>query len=116
MEKTLPIGTKREFLNEDYLVSVNSMIGYSIKLLAWTPELIEKDLYEDASINFSITNCNRIMDLDFSIYTKEEMRNSLYKLDTIINVCQSMKEDLKKARIPLREGLLEKEKLKNKNH
>ena len=109
MEKTLSIGAKREFLNEDYLVSVNSMIGYSIKLSAWTPELVEKGLYENAIINFSLSSCNKIIDLDFDIDTKEEMRNSLHKLDTIITVCQAMKEDLKKGREILREGLLAKE-------
>jgi len=117
MEKSLPIGAKREFLNEDYFTSVHSMIGYSVKLTSWTPELVEKDLFENAIINFSFSSCSRTAELDFGIDTKEEMRNSLHKLDTIINVCQSMKEDLKKARVILREGLLAKEEvLKTKDN
>jgi len=114
MEKEQFIGTRREFLNEDYLTSLTAMIGYSIKMQTWHDELIKEGLFDNVDIYFNITSCIKKLDLDFSIKTKEDMRNSLYKLDTIISVCTAMKEDLKKARLLINEGIKRRKELDDK--
>ncbi len=108
MSKELDIGMRREFLNEDLIVSLSAMIGYSIQVSSWSEQLEKEGMYNHADIVFNMSNCTRKIDLDFDISTKELMRNSLYKLDTIISVCESMKADLKKARLLVNEGIKRK--------
>lgn len=99
------IGEARAFLNEPYMTSLTSCISYKIKLSSHTEEVIKADLYDYASIDFAISDCNKNIYLEFYIHTKEHMRNSLFKLDTIINTCMAMKEDLKTARKEIRKGI-----------
>ena len=98
------VGYSREFLNLPFITSTSANISYNIKIDSYHKELIEENLYDNARINFSISNCNRTLDFDFDIYSKIEMRNSLYKLDTIIKVCEKMKEDIKTARKEILKG------------
>jgi hypothetical protein len=98
MEKTKNIALRREFLNEDPRTSLTSMIGYCVTLETWNDELIALDLYDRVYIDFSMTDCNRKISLEFSVDSKKDMRNSLHKLNTIITMCELMKEDLKTAR------------------
>lgn len=111
MEKSLHVGTKREFLNEDPSVSLTAMVGYSVKVDTWNRELIKEGLFDNAEIEFSMTSCNKKLTLDFDISTKERMQNSLYKLDTIISVCKSMRKDLKEARLIVNQGVKRREEL-----
>jgi hypothetical protein len=100
-DKILKIGEKRSFLNLPYMTSVSSMIGYSIHMYSYHYDKTDPkwDKVKDhEKISFTISDCNSQINLDFSIETEDEMRNSLHKLDTIISTCQSMKKDLKKAR------------------
>ena len=108
------IGQKRAFLNEPYLTSLTSCISYKIELTAYNKDIIEADLYDQTSINFAISDCSRNIYLDFDISTKEDMRNSLFKLDTIIETCMAMKEDLKIARKEIRKGITFREQLDKK--
>ena len=98
------IGYRRSFLNEPYMTSTSSCISYNIKVSSWHKKLIEENLYNSARIEFSMSDCSRNIHLDFDIQSKEDMRNSLFKLDTIINTCQAMKEDLKIARKEVLKG------------
>jgi hypothetical protein len=107
MEKK--VGFKRSFLNEGFMTSVSSMIGYEVKLQSWRKELIDENLCDGSEISFVMTDCHNKISLDFSIETKESMRNALHKLNTIIEVCESMKADLKSARKEIRKA---QEKLK----
>lgn len=113
METNKNIGTRREFLNEDFLTSLTAMIGYSVKVTSWNRELVKEGLFDNAEIEFSMTSCHKKLDLDFSIDSKEDMRNALYKLDTIISVCTSMKKDLKEARLIVNQGVKRREELDN---
>ena len=108
------IGQKRAFLNEPYLTSLTSCISYKIELTAYNKDIIEADLYDQTSIDFAISDCSRNIYLDFDISTEEHMRNSLFKLDTIIKTCMSMKEDLKIARKEIRKGIAFREQLDKK--
>lgn len=109
------IGQQRAFLNEPYETSLTSHVGYSIVLRTWTPDLKEEGLYDGYEIKFSISDCSRNIHLDFDISTKEEMRNSLFKLDTIIKTCQAMKEDIKVARKEVLKGQKRAKELKENN-
>ena len=108
------IGQKRAFLNKPYLTSLTSCISYKIELTAYNKDIIKADLYDQTSIDFAISDCSRNIHLDFDISTKEHMRNSLFKLDTIIETCMAMKEDLKIARKEIRKGITFREQLDKK--
>ena len=94
----LKIGAGRTFLNEPFMTSLTSNISYTIKVSSWKKELQEEGLHDYAKIDFAMSDCNRTIRLNFDIQNKDDMRNSLFKLDAIINTCLAMKEDLKKAR------------------
>lgn len=111
MEKTVNIGTKREFLNEPFSTSLTAMIGYSIKVYTWNEELVKEGLFDTTEIDFSLTSCNKKLDLDFEIDSKENMKNSLVKLNTIISVCEDMKKHLKEARLLVKKGIKRREEL-----
>ena len=113
------IGQNRAFLNEPYMTSLSSCISYTIVARSHNEAVIKEGLYDYTNIEFSISDCSRNIYLDFNIDNEEEMKNSLFKLDTIIETCITMKKDLKIARkevlkgIKLREKLKEKEEKKN---
>ena len=86
------------------MTSTSSCISYNITVSTHYNKLLEESLYDAASIEFSMSDCSKNIHLDFLINSKESMRNSLYKLDTIINTCQTMKEDIKKARLEVLKG------------
>ena len=94
----LRIGANRTFLNEPFMTSLTSNVSYTVKVSTWKKELQDEGLYSYAKIDFAMSDCDRTIHLDFDIQDKDDMRNSLFKLDAIINTCQAMKEDLKKAR------------------
>lgn len=108
------IGQKRAFLNEPYLTSLTSCISYKIELTAYNKNIIKADLYDQTSIDFAISDCSRNIYLDFNIDNEEEMKNSLFKLDTIIETCIAMKKDLKIARKEIKKGIAFREKLYKK--
>ena len=110
-EHKLEIGYAREFLNLPYQTSTNSNIAYKISVNAWKEEIIKEKLYDHASVDFVITDCSDLIRLDFNVHTKEQMRNSLHKLDTIIATCQKMRLDLKTARLEILKAQKLKEKL-----
>ena len=103
-EHKLEIGYAREFLNLPYQTSTNSNIAYKINVNSWKQELIDENLYDRTSIDFVMTDCSDLIRLDFPINTKDQMRNSLHKLDTIISTCQKMRVDLKTARLEILKG------------
>src|SRR5690349_436457 len=102
MESKLKIGFRREFLNEPFTTSTSSNISYYINCNSWNEKLKESNLCDNANIEFSISDCNKNIYLEFAVNSKDDMRNSLYKIDTIINVLSNLKEDLKKARLEVR--------------
>ena len=105
------IGQERNFLNLPYETSLSSCISYTIKLQTYSKELIEEKKYDYCNIQFSMSDCSRNIYLEFNIETKDSMRNSLHKLDTIIGTCQKMKEDLKEARLIILDGHKRKKEL-----
>ena len=110
------IGQNRAFLNEPYMTSLSSCISYKIVARSYNKAIIKEGLYDNANIEFSMSDCSRNIYLDFNISTKEDMRNSLFKLDTIIETCISMKEDLKIARKEIRKGIAFREQLDKKEN
>ena len=108
------IGQNRAFLNEPYMTSLSSCISYTIVARSHNEAIIKEGLYDYANIGFSMSDCNKNIYLDFDISTKENMRNSLFKLDTIIETCMAMKEDLKIARKEIRKGITFREQLNKK--
>lgn len=110
-EHKLEIGYAREFLNLPYQTSTNSNIAYTISVNSWKEEIVKEKLYDHASVDFVMTDCNALIRLDFNVHTKEQMRNSLHKLDTIIATCQKMRLDLKTARLEILKSQKLKEKL-----
>ena len=108
------IGQNRAFLNEPYMTSLSSCISYTIVARSHNKAIIKEGLYDYAGIKFSMSDCSRNIYLDFDISTKEDMRNSLFKLDTIIETCMAMKEDLKIARKEIRKGITFREQLDKK--
>lgn len=98
------VGQRRGFLNEEYLTSLTSNIGYQVSITSYNEVIREEGLSDRAEISFSISDCSRNIFLDFDIDTEEGMRNSLFKLRTIISHCESMVEDLKKARLEILKG------------
>ena len=111
-EKEQFIGGKREFLNERLFASLSAMIGYCIKVYTWNQDLVKEGLFDSSEIAFDMSSCFKKLSLDFEIDTKEQMKNSLSKLDTIIDVCQAMKTDLKAARLLVNAGIKRRDELK----
>lgn len=99
------IGAERSFLNKPFLVSLNSNISYKINIESYKEELIKENLYDYAEIEFGISDCNRTIFLDFRLEDEEDLENSHYKLDRIIEVCQAMKKDLDKAYSEVKIGI-----------
>ena len=108
------IGQNRAFLNEPYMTSLSSCISYTIVARSHNEAIIKEGLYDQTSIDFAISDCSRNIYLDFDISTKEDMRNSLFKLDTIIETCMAMKEDLKIARKEIKKGITFRKQLDKK--
>lgn len=104
MESKLKIGFRREFLNEPFTTSTSSNISYYINCNSWNEKLKEEGLYDNATIKFSLSDCSKNIYLEFAVNSKDDMRNSLYKIDTIIDVLNNLKEDLRKARLEVRKG------------
>ena len=89
-----------------------SCVSYKISVKTWDEELSKLKLYNYSEIDFAKSDCSKVIRLDFSLDTKQNMRNSLHKLDTIIEVCAKMKEDLKLARKEVIKGQKKLEKIK----
>lgn len=106
------IGFRREFLNKPGYTSTNSNISYNVKLTSYGQEYKKEDIYDNCRINFSISDCIKVVNLDFNIDTKETMANSLHKIRTIIDVCEDMIEDVKEARIRMLEDRVKIKTLK----
>ena len=106
------IGHKRSFLNLEGEVSLTSCVSYKVSVKTWDKELSNLKLYNYSEIDFAMSDCSRVINLDFSLDTKQDMRNSLHKLDTIIEVCNKMKKDLKLARKEVIKGQKKLEKIK----
>ena len=92
------IGAHRNFLNELFMTSLSSHISYKVEISSYNRELEKEGLYDRSEIYFNMADCNRIINLDFNIDNEDQMKNSLYKLDVIINTCKQMKKDLLLAR------------------
>lgn len=107
------IGHERSFLNLEGEVSLTSCVSYKVSVKTWNDELSKLKLYNYAEIDFAMSDCSKVIRLDFDINSKQGMRNSLHKLDTIIDMCNKMKEDLKLARKEVIIGQKELEKIKN---
>lgn len=105
MSKKQVIGVRREFLNEDYNVSLSSMVGYSVVVSTWNSSLKEEELFDQADINFVMASCYKKLDLEFNVDSEEHLQNSLHKLQTIIDVCEAMKVDLNKAHAIVKIGI-----------
>jgi len=99
------LGADRTFLNQPGLVSLNSNISYRITLEGGNDLIKEEGLFDYADIQFGISDCNKTIFLDFRIEDKENYDNCCYKLDRIIETCQTMKKDLEKAYTELQIGL-----------
>lgn len=112
MHKEKKIGQKRAFLNMPYKTSVVSIIGYQVEIdNCYNDQLGKEDLFTRANIEFKMSDCVRSIELDFNIDTKEDMANSLFKLNTIIDICESMKKDLKSARFLIVQGQKRQEEI-----
>lgn len=114
MYKKKRIGESRAFLNLPYETSLTSCVSYTITVSSYIEDLIKEEKFEECNISFAMADCHKSIYLDFRINTKEEMRNSLFKLDTIIENCEKMKKDLKEARLIILEGVKRAEELKSK--
>lgn len=58
----------------------------------------DTDKYDTFGIVLTIKDCNNTVDFDFDIKTKEGMKNSLYKIDTMINTLSNFRQKLLEAR------------------
>lgn len=97
------IAHEREFLNQPFMTSVSSNICYRIILYS-EDKLKGEDKYCHANISFVINDCNKQINLEFQIDTKEQMANSLFKVRTIRSMCDKMEQHLKEARLLILEG------------
>ena len=102
--KTQEIGFKREFLNLPFNTSTISNIGYYVTVETWDPRLKEQNKFDRFDIEFYMSNCTKTISLDFYIENSDNVENSLYKLDTIIKTCESMKKDILKAYEIVKDG------------
>lgn len=108
--------SRREFLNLPFKTSINSMIGYQIKLdsTSWGNDESEKIL-DNAYVDFKMSDCNSFLELDFPIHGEGSMENSIHKIDTMISVLKSLKKDIRKAKIIVEKGKVKRKKFNEKD-
>jgi len=83
---------KAKFLNKPGFHSV-AAISYKIEL----EKVLRSDDHESPFGSVTISNCNRSIELDISAENDQAYENSLYKLDTLIEVLQAARKDHKRA-------------------
>lgn len=97
----------RRFLNRGEFHSLAAVSG-KVRLETdtnWEPIIIE----------FSLSNCDRSISLDFDSDTLEALENSIYKLEQIEKVARGAKEALIKS-TPVFEEWLEKKRIRDEEH
>jgi len=98
----LLIGLERNFLNLPDQISLTSLIAYKVGLRDYDykndKEEEDPDKYSTFDITLVFKDCNDSVDFDFDIKTKEGMKNSLYKIDTMINTLSNFRQKLLEAK------------------
>lgn len=97
--------SKREFLNKG--------VYHSTAAVCATLEHETDDMYNPLYSHFSISNCDRAVNLDVDTSSLEDLENSVHKMTQIEETARGMKEALIKAK-PILEQWLE-EKLREEN-
>ena len=103
-KKTNKVACGRDFLNLPFHVSTSSNISYKVEVYTYNQELEKQEKYDNYDIGFSISDCNKKIELDFEVGTEDDLRNSLNKLDTIIKNCEEMKSAIITASKLVQEG------------
>lgn len=103
----------RNFLNKDE--ESLSAIKSSVEISTFRKDLAKKDLYDDAYVDFSISDCNKTIHLDFGIDSEKEFDNSIYKINTIISTLTNLKDSLIEAKEIIREGEKVREQIDKKS-
>ena len=97
----LLIGLEKNFLNLPDQISLTSFIAYKVELRDYgykNDKEEDSDKYSTFDITLEFKDCSNSVDFDFDIKTKEGMKNSLYKIDTMINTLSNFRQKLLEAR------------------
>lgn len=80
---------KREFLNKP-----------KYHTIAFILASIEKSdgCYREYDCELSIGDCSRIINLDLDLCSNEDYKNSMYKLDKLINILSEFRDKFKESR------------------
>lgn len=97
--------SKREFLNRG---TYHSIAAVGAKL-----EHDTDDNYQPLSAEFSISNCDRSINLIVDCYDMDDIENSVYKMQQIEETARGMREALLQAK-PILEAWLKKEEERKK--
>lgn len=104
-----------DFFNEKRLYSrgasslLNMAGHHSVAAISFSLELYEGRTWVDATV--TISDCNRVINLDLSFETEESYKNSLHKLDTLIAVLTEANSTLVEIK-PVYDDAVLKEKKK----
>lgn len=74
--------------------NATAAVSYTLKLSKNTSNTTH--VYDDGVI--IISDCSKVISLDFSFSDEEEFDNSIFKIDTMIEVLNNFKRDLIQAR------------------
>jgi len=99
MDESKIIYERRSFLNPNS--SSISAISAIIELVTYQEDLKKEGLFDKFYAEFSMSDCNRIISLDFN---EDEYDNSIKKMNTIIETLTDFKESFIIAKVLVDDG------------
>jgi len=92
MKKEDVIFERKEFLNLPGHHGMANIVAYIVDDKWDKSDKLERDV----DIKLDIADCSRVISMSIDDYSKDDRENSLYKVDTLIEVLSDFKKALKK--------------------
>lgn len=78
-------GPAKEFHKREFLNPTNGMAAIEAKVQYYHPNFVYA--------NFAVSDCNKVVNLDFDFSNKEEKADRLYKIEMLIAQLSKFKEE-----------------------
>jgi hypothetical protein len=94
--------SKREFLNNDKTMHGSIMSVVSQDISHYENKKGEKSSNCWTNASLTISDCNRVITLSFDVDTENELKNSLAKIERVIDHATRLRDAVQKAHISTR--------------